>query len=314
MADYYPTATDGPDFVPTELPFTPDDQFLINAMRRRGMIVEPVIWGADPADLAHYDLLLFRAPWDYMDTEAQRTAFMGWLTQLEEAGIRTENPLPLMQWLLNKRYLLDLEAQGIAIVPTHYLEPGQHADLAQAFDAQGPLILKPALSAAGAGLTFLRSREEAAAYQATLDELGTKEPYLLQPFQPEIRTEGEWSLVFLDSVYSHAVLKKPAENGILVHAERGGSTAFLEPPEAVVEAAAHAAEAVGRAYGEATHHSPVIPLYLRIDILPTARGLLVSEMEGMDPELFFRARPGSEELLCDGLASRLSQRAASVRV
>jgi hypothetical protein len=37
------------------------------------------------------------------------------------------------------------------------------------------------------------------------------------------------------------------------------------------------------------------PLYLRIDILQTADGPRVSECEGVDPELFFRARPGSEQ-------------------
>jgi hypothetical protein len=36
------------------------------------------------------------------------------------------------------------------------------------------------------------------------------------------------------------------------------------------------------------------PLYLRIDILETADGPRVSECEGVEPELFFRARPGSE--------------------
>ena len=33
-----------------------------------------------------------------------------------------------------------------------------------------------------------------------------------------------------------------------------------------------------------------MPLYLRIDITETAAGALLSECEGVEPELFFRAR------------------------
>lgn len=35
LADYFPTAAE-PDFAPTELPFTPDDQLLLDELRRRG--------------------------------------------------------------------------------------------------------------------------------------------------------------------------------------------------------------------------------------------------------------------------------------
>ena len=36
-----------------------------------------------------------------------------------------------------------------------------------------------------------------------------------------------------------------------------------------------------------------MPLYLRIDVIETVTGGLLSECEGVEPELFFRARPGS---------------------
>lgn len=42
LADYFPTAAE-PEFVPTELPFTPDDQLLVDELRRRGHRVTAVI-------------------------------------------------------------------------------------------------------------------------------------------------------------------------------------------------------------------------------------------------------------------------------
>lgn len=50
LADYYPTAAE-PDFVPTEPPFTPDDQLLVDELRRRGHQVSAVVWGAETSRL-----------------------------------------------------------------------------------------------------------------------------------------------------------------------------------------------------------------------------------------------------------------------
>jgi hypothetical protein len=47
-----------------------------------------------------------------------------------------------------------------------------------------------------------------------------------------------------------------------------------------------------------------MPLYLRIDIIETAAGALLSECEGVEPELFFRARPESVALFASFIESR----------
>ena len=46
LADYFPTAAE-PEFVPTEPPFTPDDQLLVDELRRRGHQVSAVVWGVE---------------------------------------------------------------------------------------------------------------------------------------------------------------------------------------------------------------------------------------------------------------------------
>jgi glutathione synthase/RimK-type ligase-like ATP-grasp enzyme len=300
LSDYFPTAAE-PEVVPVEPPFTPDDQLAVNELRRAGLAVEPVVWGHPVQLLRHcYDLVIVRSPWDYMDTLELRERFVAWLVELREAGVPTENPPDLMLWLIDKRYLLDLEAAGVAIVPTEVVEKGAHVSLVERFDRRGPLVMKPALSAAGVGLEFLASRREACSFQGAFDAQCDREAYLVQPFVPEIRSAGEWSLVYLGGGYSHALHKKPAPGAILCHAERGGSLAFTSPPRGVVGLADRVIAAV-------TTPGEQPPLYLRIDILETGDGPRVSECEGVEPELFFRARPGSERRFRDLVLERLER-------
>src|SRR5262245_59123941 len=181
LSDYFPTAAE-PGVVPAEPPFTPDDQLAVDELRRAGLAVEPVVWG-HPADLLRrrYDLVIVRSPWDYMDTPQLRERFVAWLAELREERVPTENPPGLMLWLIDKRYLLDLEAAGVAIVPTELVEKGARISLTERFDRRGPLVVKPALSAAGVGLEFLASRQQACSFQDTFDALCGREAYLVQP-------------------------------------------------------------------------------------------------------------------------------------
>jgi glutathione synthase/RimK-type ligase-like ATP-grasp enzyme len=300
LSDYFPTTAE-PNVVPVEPPFTPDDQLAVDELRRAGLTVEPVVWGHPVHLLRHsYDLVIIRSPWDYMDTPELRERFVAWLIELREAGVPTENSPNLMLWLIDKRYLLDLEAAGVNVVRTEIVEKGARISLAECFDRRGPLVVKPTLSAAGVGLELIASRQEACSFQGTFDALCDRAAYLVQPFVPEIRSAGEWSLVYLGDEYSHALLKRPAADTILCHAERGGSLEFTSPPRGVVGLADRVIAAVTTA-GEPA------PLYLRIDILETADGPRVSECEGVEPELFFRARPGSERRFRELVLERLER-------
>ena len=186
LRDYFPTVAE-PDFVPTELPFTPDDQILVEELRRHGHQVSPVIWGCDVSALVGtVDRLLIRSPWDYMDSAALRQRFMEWIAELDRTGLSVENHPRVMAWLTDKRYLKDLEAVGVPIVPTRIVAPGEAVRLAEVFTADGPLIVKPSVSAAGAGLVYLSSGAAAEAFQAEFEVCSEQQWYLLQPFVAQI--------------------------------------------------------------------------------------------------------------------------------
>ena len=303
LADYFPTAAE-PGFVPTELPLTPDDQLLVDELRRRGHQVSAVVWGVEPSQLMdRFDRLIVRSPWDYMDSDALRQGFLGWLEQLAETGMVVENEPPVMLWLMDKHYMLDFEAVGIPIVPTQWIAVGESLDLEAFVEQHAAAVIKPAVSAAGAGLEFLPDRQAARKFQSEFDDRCQRGAQMVQPFLPEITTHGEWSLVYFRGEYSHGVHKLPARGQIMVHAERGGSLRFADPPAAVRQWGDRVAAAVPSAYANRGSRSCRMPLYLRIDIIETATGGLLSECEGVEPELFFRARPESAARFADLIES-----------
>jgi glutathione synthase/RimK-type ligase-like ATP-grasp enzyme len=304
LADYFPTAAE-PGFVPTEPPFTPDDQLLVDELRRRGHHVTAVVWGADTSRLAErFDRIIVRSPWDYMDSDGLRLGFLRWLEALAATGVPVENDPPVMLWLMDKRYLLDFAAVGLPIVPTELIPVGGSFELEAFVEQHVAAIIKPAVSAAGAGLEFLPDRQAARSFQQEFSGRCQRGAQLVQPFLPEIQTKGEWSLVYLGGEYSHGVHKLPAHGQIMVHAERGGSLHFADPPAVVKELADRAAAVVPQAFASRGERSCRMPLYLRIDIIETAAGALLSECEGVEPELFFRARPGSSARFAELIESR----------
>jgi hypothetical protein len=301
---YFPTRVE-PDFLPSEPPFTPDDQLAVDCLREMGHTVEAVVWGMSTEELSNFDGLVMRSPWDYMDTDKSRARFIEWLRELELSDISVQNSPELMLWLGDKHYLADFQSVGIPIVPTEFLPAGTDP---RSLELSYPAVLKPAVSAAAQGLFFLRSRSE---HTAELGAALRHNAYLVQDFIPEIKQTGEWSLIYLDGVYSHAVHKLPGPNSILVHAEQGGALRFDSPPMEVKLFGDQVSEALGVAFEAGTGRSPQTPLYLRIDVIPSACGPLLSECEGVEPELFFRVCPGSEKRFARALLGRLKKTFAS---
>jgi glutathione synthase/RimK-type ligase-like ATP-grasp enzyme len=309
LRGYFPTTAE-PELIPSEPPLTPDDQLAVDALRALGFSVEPVIWGCDLSEiLEQLDAIVIRSPWDYMDSPESRSRFMAWITALEHTRLRIFNPPGLMRWLLDKHYLQDFESVGIPIVPTQFYSRGESLSLAEQFAKHGQLVVKPCISASGAGLTHITSLEQAEALQSAIASQLSQADLMVQPFIPEIRTRGEWSLIFIGRQYSHSVHKKPGQHSILVQAEKGGSLVLdAQPAQDIVEFAQQVFSRLTQAYAQ-TRQSGIHPddiLYLRIDILETADGLKLSECEGVEPELFFRARPESAERFATALAARLT--------
>lgn len=294
LKSFFPTLAE-PNLISPDPAFTPDDYMAVEALRNNGHDVQAIVWGVNPQQLLDFDLIIIRSPWDYMDSDDNKNNFFAWLHELELAKLPVMNSFTLMRWLLDKHYLQDFAEQGIETIPTQYLPAGITLNLAETFTQQGPCILKQCISAAGIGLFFIDTLQTAHKQQAAFQIALNDNDYMLQPLIPEIKTHGEWSLIFLGGDYSHSILKKPAENSIMVHAERGGSIHFPVCAPVNVLALAH------RVHTRLTEKFSYV-LYVRIDVIETKNGPVLVECEGVEPELFFRADTNSVKRFVEAVA------------
>ena len=70
------------------------------------------------ADAAAFDLCVLRSSWNYYENPV---AFMGWVDRAARAS-RLLNPSDIVRWNLHKGYLRELEAAGIPVIPTAFVE------------------------------------------------------------------------------------------------------------------------------------------------------------------------------------------------
>lgn len=255
---------------------TPDDLLVAPYLQLAGIELVPAIWTEPlPEGL---DALVMRSTWGYFE---QIQTFVAWLRGLESVGIPLQNPLTVLLDNLDKRYLLRLQARGHAIIPTRLLEVGKadsYAELA-AHAGWPELIVKPVISASGYETHRLRADQP---LPPSLVALNAHAALLVQPFCPEIQTEGEWSLIFFNRRFSHAVLKRPASGNFLIHEHHGGVTAAAAPPPQLL---ALAQAVVNEACADC--------LYARVDCVRHGSGFAIMELELLEPALYLAHEPGA---------------------
>ena len=184
---------------------THDDAPLVGAFARLGDLAVPVDWADPVVDWTMFDAIAIRSPWDYHERWAE---FDRWLAGVEHLPLW--NPARILRWNLTKTYLLELEAAGLPVIPSVRLAPGAEPDLADAVERWGEIVVKPEVGGGGAWTWRANAasrREVEHAIRPRIAPADGPEPavgFLVQPFVPEI-LQGEWSLVYLDGEYSHAV-------------------------------------------------------------------------------------------------------------
>jgi glutathione synthase/RimK-type ligase-like ATP-grasp enzyme len=253
---------------------------LLQFLRDQGLHIYPEIWDDPDVDWAGYDLAILKAPWDYFD---KIDRFYAWLATLERLGVRLLNPAPRVRWNADKHYLADVAAAGLPVTPGVFLERGATADLTPYFPHfdTDRLIVKPCVSG-GSKNTFALCREEVSAVAGRLAVLLPGEAFLVQPFIPQIEEEGEWSLLFFNGRFSHALLKKPVAGDFRVQQHFGGTIHPATPPAGLL---AQAAKYVAR-FAQGC-------LYARVDGVRARGAFLLMELEIIEPFLYLLSHPDS---------------------
>ena len=263
-----------------------DDRAFHAALAARRIDAPQVVWDAQHVNWSEFDAVLIRTTWDYQD---KRDAFVAWAERL---SIPLYNPADIVQWNTHKFYLRDLEARGVPIVPTEWLVRGTHPDIASLCRTRGwrRAFLKPCIGATARETLRFEAGDPAA--QAHAARLLAAEDLMLQPYITRVETEGELSAVFIDGQLTHGVRKVPVPGDYRVQDDFGAKDFLIEFPDAAL--ARRTIEAAGK---------PL--LYGRADFLIADDGLRLTELELVEPSLFFRHCGNAAEVLADALVRTL---------
>ncbi len=270
--------------------FVIDDDLAVLPLARRGWQVETLPWDRPGVDWRRYDLVVLRSTWDY---QHHPDKFLGVLETIEHSGVRLENGSEIARWNMAKTYLRELAARGVDIVPTFWRErlgPGELLPLFEELRSE-EAVIKPVMSANAEGAwRFDRARAEALAPE--IEAYFANRPLMLQPFERGIVEEGEFSMVYLNGVHSHSVLKVPKRGDFRVQEEHGGEIIPIVPESALRAAGDAAIAAVGQKL-----------LYARADLVRSGDEFRVMELELVEPALYFRTDPAAPDRFAETIDS-----------
>jgi glutathione synthase/RimK-type ligase-like ATP-grasp enzyme len=268
----------------------PDDRILAAVLRKRGLAVAYAVWSDPDVDWSLSRLCLVRSTWDYY---RHYDEFARWIDYAASVSIVRNDP-GLLIWSSHKWYLREIEACGVPVVPSAWLHRGQTADLKDIRADRGwkDIVIKPARGAATHGVMHVSS-DKASLHkgQVHLGHLLVNNDVLVQPYLESVRDYGERALIFVNGTYSHAVVKKAFDTVLAVGA---GPLARVEASDAEKEIASNALRSC-----------PGDPLYARVDLLHDGSRPCVSELELIEPALYFGAESTAAERIADALERQI---------
>jgi len=248
-----------------------------------------VDWARPDVDWSRFRCAIFRTTWDYFDRFDEFTAWLGRAEQLTQLCNRPS----VVRWNMDKHYLADLEAEGIPVVTSRFIERGTATPLRELLDQSGwkDAIIKPCVSGA-ARHTYRIDRDNAGEVAPVVERLLATGSMILQPFMREIVDRGEDTLVVLNGRYSHAVRKVVKSGDYRVQEDYGGTVHDYESTPEQIELAERAMA-----------FCRPVPPYGRVDMVRDNEGrLAVMELELIEPELWLRNHPPAALPLAEAIA------------
>ena len=278
------TSSEDPDL-------TVDDLLTKPFLLQNGYQLEPVIWDKNPQNLNDYSALVFRSCWNY---HVKFSEFQNWLETLKSLTVPIFNSLEISKWNLHKKYLLELQNKGVSVSYTQLIA---QADLNPQFDPffknQKQIVIKPAVSLNGHE-TFLVETAQISECKGYIAKIQKSADVLVQEYLPEIKETGEYSFIFFNGQFSHAVQKLAKNGEFRIHIEHGGRRVAYHPSIDEI----NQVEAI----------VAMIPenfLSVRVDGVFRAGRLILIELEIIDPSLFLENDPQAARRFTDALLHNL---------
>lgn len=270
-----------------------EDSILIKALEKLNLKVYRTNWDNPTFDWSNTKSIIFRAIWDYHNRLVE---FTSWLNKIKTKTILI-NDFETIKWNIDKHYLLDLKTIGCNIVTSTFIKKGSTSSLREIIELNrySDVVLKPTISAGGRDTIAIKNKK-INQYEAQFKSLIQHEDFIMQPFQKNILTRGEITFVLFDGKYQHAILKKAKQGEFRVQDDFGGSVHDYKPTKTEINFAEQALMS--------TFHNP---LYARVDVIwDNNNELAVSELELIEPELWFRNNPESADNLAKAINKKIN--------
>jgi glutathione synthase/RimK-type ligase-like ATP-grasp enzyme len=263
-----------------------DDLQVIEALRRRCVQAVHAVWDDPTLPWSSFRLVVIRSTWDYSERRAE---FLAWAESLP----RVLNPVPVLRRNTDKRYLDDLAKAGLPVIPTQFLEPGDHFQPPPA-----PFVVKPSVSCGA---------KDTARYEAGSTAAGDHvrrlhtdgRTVLVQPYLSGIDVAGEVAVMFIGGVYSHSIRR-----GALLQTGASPDLAASLPLNVQAHEAASEERTLAEQVLRQVAADPAELLYARVDLVPGPNGKpLILEVELTEPALFLEFSNGGAEAIAAALES-----------
>jgi glutathione synthase/RimK-type ligase-like ATP-grasp enzyme len=246
-------------------------------------------WNDEQINWSDFDAAVIRSTWDYVPIRDK------FLKKTKEISNETKlfNSHEVMSWNTDKKYLLELEAKGVPIIPTkfvHNIEEAKDA-ISWAFGKANSIAIKPNVGAGARLAGKANSVQEALTF---VDEiLKAKRVAMIQPYVSSVDDEGEKAIIIINGQISHVAKKVPALT-VGGHGDAAGSQEITDEIIEIVETVSKAVEEWDDL------------LFARVDVVRLDNKLVLMELELTEPWLFMQFRPEAGIDLFKALEKRIS--------
>ena len=260
------------------------------ALERAGTQFHFVNWH-DTVDWSQYSAVFLRSPWDY---HLRRDEFLEWLRNTSRVT-RVLNPYEIVEWNSDKRYLGELVAAGIPVVPTRFVVSADESSLRDVLDEFGnDIVVKPSISAGSHDTQRYRDASLVIAdvINHVVRIVAAGAVAMVQPYEAGIDERGETGMVWLNGELSHAFRK-----GAILAVEPDMGNGLYAAEDIASRTASRHEVALGESimdflrdrFGSA-------PLYARVDVIPDDEGHpQLMELELVEPSFFLAYAPGADD-------------------
>ena len=280
-------------------PFPGDLQFFQKSMESAGIRYDVQAWDDPDVKWERYTHVIITSVIEYHCNIDQ---FLKWVSDMKvlmmNRSTKMWNSPEVIVWNHNKKYLLELQAKNIQIPATLLVEDVKE-DLSLwlerrlgMFERNGRVVVKDIIGAAGTSVwvsNLIRTKDGTYAMPPSdlkrlSQQIQVSNGVLIQEYLPTILDEGEWSLIYFNNMFSHAVLKKPSGYScdkleIRVHCTYGGTFQPVEQKHVPLEVLQFG-DRVMSLFSEPLLHA-------RVDILNSQDGEpCLLEFEVLDPCLY----------------------------